>query len=104
MIVAAAQGDAEQLERARNSAAHRCVLAGEFTRGVEHAEKVLRLYGAERRRHPTHILWADPKTQAGLWGSICTWMLGYPDRALQLETKGLRTPANLVTRLIWQLH
>jgi tetratricopeptide (TPR) repeat protein len=46
---------------------------------------VLELYDAEQCRHVADILNHDPKTFAGIFGSISTWMLGYPDRALRLN-------------------
>ena len=52
---------------------------------MEHADKVLDLYDDEKHRHLADILNHDPKTTAGICGSICTWMLGYPDRALRLS-------------------
>ena len=52
---------------------------------MEHADKVLDLYDDEKHRHLADLLNHDPKTQAGIFGSICTWMLGYPDRALRLS-------------------
>jgi hypothetical protein len=58
--------------------------AGEFIKSVEHANKVLVLYDAEKHRYLADILNQDPKTLAGIFGSISTWILGYPDRALRL--------------------
>ena len=52
---------------------------------LEHADKVLDLYDDEKHRHLADILNHDPKTLAGIYGSISTWMLGYPDRALRLN-------------------
>jgi len=59
--------------------------AGKFTVSLEYADKVLDLYDAEKHRHLANVLYADPKTLVGAYGSICTWMLGYPDRASQLN-------------------
>jgi hypothetical protein len=59
--------------------------AGEFTTAVEHANKVLDLYDDEKHHHLADILNQDPKTQAGGFGSISNWMMGYPDRAAQLN-------------------
>ena len=53
-------------------------VAGEFTKALEHADKVLDLYDDEKHRHLADILNHDPKTLAGIFGSICTWMLGLP--------------------------
>ena len=52
---------------------------------MEHADKVLELYDDEKHRHLADILNHDPKTYAGIFASISTWMLGYPDRALRLN-------------------
>ena len=52
---------------------------------MEHADKVRDLYDDEKHRHLADILIHDPKTLAGIFGSICTWILGYPDRALRLS-------------------
>jgi tetratricopeptide (TPR) repeat protein len=58
---------------------------GELTKAMEHVDKVLDLYDAEQHRHLADVLNNDPKTLACLVGSICSWVLGYPDRALQLN-------------------
>jgi hypothetical protein len=52
---------------------------------VEHTDKVLDLYDAKEHRHLADILNHDPQTAAGIIGSIGTWILGYPDRALRLN-------------------
>jgi hypothetical protein len=61
--------------------------AGNFTKGLEHADKVLNLYDDEKHRHLAEILNEDLKTVAGIFGSMCTWILGYPDRALRLSNE-----------------
>jgi hypothetical protein len=48
-------------------------------------DKVLDLYDPEKYRHLDYIVIQDPKTVAGAFGSICTWILGYPDQALRLS-------------------
>ena len=54
--------------------------AGEFTKAVEHADKVLGLYDDEVHRFgKIHA----PRHHA----SVCTWILGYPDRALRLSNE-----------------
>jgi class 3 adenylate cyclase/tetratricopeptide (TPR) repeat protein len=78
-------GDADLLIAAHASACECHFWAGEFTKCVEHADKVLNLYDDETHRHLADILNQDPKTSAGIFASICTWMLGYPDRALRLS-------------------
>ena len=59
--------------------------AGEFTKALEHADKVLDLYDDKKDLHLADILNQDPKTIAGIFGSISIWMLGYPDRASRLN-------------------
>jgi class 3 adenylate cyclase/tetratricopeptide (TPR) repeat protein len=59
--------------------------AGEFTQVLDHADKVLNLYDSEKHHHLADIPNQDPKTLAGIFGSISTWILGYPDRALRLN-------------------
>ena len=58
---------------------------GEVTKALEHTDKVLDLYDDEKHRHLADILNHDPKTSAGIFGSISTWILGYPDQALRLS-------------------
>jgi tetratricopeptide (TPR) repeat protein len=60
---------------------------GEFTKSVEHADKVLEMYDAEKHCHLADVLNHDPKTFAGAFGSMSTWVLGFPDRALRLNNE-----------------
>ncbi len=83
--LAEATGDADLLIAGHARACICYCWAGEFTKAVEHADKVLDLYDDEKHRHLADILNHDPKTLAGIFGSISTWMLGYPDRALRLS-------------------
>jgi hypothetical protein len=59
--------------------------AGEFTQARDHARNILDIYDEERHRHLADVLNQDPETVARMWDSICTWILGYRDRALRLE-------------------
>jgi class 3 adenylate cyclase/tetratricopeptide (TPR) repeat protein len=83
--IATATGDADLLVTGHGRACTCYSWAGEFTKAVEHADKVLDLYDGEKHRHIANVLNHDPKTTAGLYGSISTWILGYPDRALRLN-------------------
>jgi hypothetical protein len=78
-------GDGDLLITAHASVCECHFWAGELIKAVEHADKVLDLYDDETHRHLADILNQDPKTSAGIFASICTWMLGYPDRALRLS-------------------
>jgi predicted ATPase len=46
---------------------------------------VLALYSEEKHRHLADITNVDPKTVVDIYLSIGTWMLGYPDRAVQVS-------------------
>jgi class 3 adenylate cyclase/tetratricopeptide (TPR) repeat protein len=85
LILAEATGDADLLITGHTRACICYSWLGEFTKAVEHANKVLKLYDAEKHRHLADLINHDPKTWAGVFASICTWMLGYPDRALRLS-------------------
>jgi class 3 adenylate cyclase len=85
--IAAATGDADLLITGHHRACFCYYYAGEFTKAVEHFDKVLDLYDDKKHRHLADILNQDPKTSASIWGSISTWMLGYPDRALRLSNE-----------------
>jgi tetratricopeptide (TPR) repeat protein len=80
-------GDADLLITGHGLACSCYCFAGEFTKVLEHADKVQDLYDAEKHRHLADILNRDPKTSAGVWSSISTWMLGYPDRAWRLSVE-----------------
>ncbi len=45
---------------------------------------MLELYDDEKHRHLVDVLNHDPKTVVGVFSSIATWMLGYPDRPVRL--------------------
>ena len=77
-------GDADLLITGHVDASGCYCQMGEFTKALEHAENALDFFDEEK-----HCLFADrvtdPKTSAGIPASISTWILGYPDRALQLS-------------------
>jgi class 3 adenylate cyclase len=83
--LAQATGDSDLLITGHGAACTCCCWMGEFAKGVEHAYKVLELYDDDRHFHIADMAKSDPKTQAGVFGSICNWILGYPDRAWQLS-------------------
>jgi tetratricopeptide (TPR) repeat protein len=85
--IAKATGDADLLIAGHALACTCYYFSGELTKVLEHADKVLDLYGDDKHRHLADILNRDPKTQAGIWASISTWMLGYPDRASRLSNE-----------------
>jgi class 3 adenylate cyclase/tetratricopeptide (TPR) repeat protein len=83
--IAEATGDADLLMVGHGFACTCCCWAGELTKVLEHADKVLDLYDDQTHRHLADILNHDPKTIAGIFASMCSWILGYPDRALRLS-------------------
>ena len=85
--LAKATGDADLLIVGHGRACSCCCFAGELTKAVEHADKVTALYDDEKHRHLADVPNNDPKTVAGMYGSICTWILGYPDRAMRLNNE-----------------
>jgi hypothetical protein len=62
---------------------------GRFIESLAHADSVRALYDEEQHRHLVNLLNRDCKTASDLWSSLCTWMLGYPDRAVKLFDAGL---------------
>jgi class 3 adenylate cyclase/tetratricopeptide (TPR) repeat protein len=78
-------GDADLLIAGHSAACTSYNYVGELTKAVEHADKVLDLYDAEKHRHLADIINHDPKTQVGTHASVCIWILGYPDRGRRLN-------------------
>ena len=66
--IAKATGDADLLITGHGLPAAATVWAGEFTKVLEHADKVLDLYDAEKHRHLADILNHDPKTHGRYLG------------------------------------
>ncbi len=56
---------------------------GELIKAREHADQVLALYDYEKHYHLADILNHDLKTFVGVWAAHLTWMLGYPDEAVE---------------------
>jgi class 3 adenylate cyclase/tetratricopeptide (TPR) repeat protein len=82
--IAKATGDPDLLIASHTLACSSYNQAGEFTKAVVHVDEVLDLYDDEKHRHLGGLL-INPRIQAGVWGSISNWMLGYPDRAKRLN-------------------
>jgi len=83
--VAKATADADLLIAGHAIACTCYCWAGEPTKVLEHANKVLDLYDIEKHRYLADVINHDPKTVAGIFGSIAAWTLGYPDQALRLS-------------------
>ena len=85
LAIAGATGDADLLIAGHHRSCVCYSWLGEFTKAIEHFDKVLDLYNAEKHRYLADILNQDPKTSAGIFGSISTWILGYTDQALRIS-------------------
>jgi hypothetical protein len=83
--VANASGDIDLLITGHALACNCHFWSGDCTKVLEHADKVLDLYDDEKHHHLAAILNHDPKTLTVVFASICTWILGYPDRAYRLS-------------------
>ena len=82
---AEASGDQDLLISGHRTACVTYYCRGNLTQSREHADKVLALYSEEQHRHLADIMNMDPKTTVGIYASLGTWVLGYPDRAVQLS-------------------
>jgi class 3 adenylate cyclase/tetratricopeptide (TPR) repeat protein len=58
---------------------------GDLIEAREHAKQVLSLYEERRHGHLLGVLNHDPKTLALLFTAQLTWMLGYPEQAVQIS-------------------
>jgi class 3 adenylate cyclase/tetratricopeptide (TPR) repeat protein len=83
--IAKANGDVDLLVSGHALACDCYCWAGELTEALGHFDRVSHLYDDEKHRHLADLFNHDPKTQAGIFGSISAWMLGYPDRARRLN-------------------
>jgi class 3 adenylate cyclase/tetratricopeptide (TPR) repeat protein len=61
---------------------------GDPTKAREHANQMLSLYSEERHGHLVRVLNQDPKTLGSIWGAWAAWILGYPERAVELINAG----------------
>jgi predicted ATPase len=80
-------GDTDLLITGHTLASSCYFWSGECAKAVEHADKVLGLYDDEKHRHLADLLNQDPKTRAGNFAAVSTWMLGYPERASRLSAE-----------------
>ena len=81
---AEATGDPDLLIMGHMSACITYFWLGDFNQSLAHGDRVLALYSEEQHRHLADISNTDPKTVVGIYVCLGTWMLGYPDRAVQL--------------------
>ena len=82
---AKASGDSDLLVVGHRATCVTYFYRGDFNQSREHGDKVMALYNEEKHHHLASIANVDPKTSAGIHISVGAWMLGYPDRAVQLS-------------------
>jgi class 3 adenylate cyclase len=86
----AGKADDDLLLEAHHSAWATCLFAGEPVAAQEHSEAGRRLYDPERHRsHRLLYGGHDPGVCAGKVGAKALWMLGFPDKALTLDSESL---------------
>ena len=85
LATAEASGDPDLLIVGHRAACITYFYLGDFNQSREHGDRVLALYSEEKHRHLADIMNTDPKTAVGIFVSLGTWMLGYPDRAVQVS-------------------
>jgi len=82
---AEATGDRDLSIMGHRSACTTYFWLGDFSRSREHGHRVLELYNEDAHRHLADLTNVDPRTVVEIYLSIGTWILGYPDQALQLR-------------------
>ena len=86
MVAAAdASGDADL-----GLVAHRVACMIHFWRGdviqaCRHSDIVLARYNAEQHYHLADMMHSDPKSVVGSYRALSTWMLGYPEQAVEIN-------------------
>ena len=76
-------GDTDQLATGHALACACYCSAGEFIKVLTHADNVRDFYDSKTHYQFAKVFNNDPITIAGIFSSMCTWVLGYPDRALR---------------------
>ena len=85
LALAEASGEQDLLIVGHRAACTTYYWLGALTQSREHGDRVLALYSEEQHRHLADVINSDPKTVAGMYVCLGAWMLGYPDRAVQLS-------------------
>jgi class 3 adenylate cyclase/predicted ATPase len=82
-----ATGDVEFLIAGHNCANNGYFWLGNLIKSRHHGDEVLALYEIEKHRRLVDLFNLDPKTVSGVFASLATWMLGYPDRAVRISNE-----------------
>jgi class 3 adenylate cyclase/tetratricopeptide (TPR) repeat protein len=85
LATAEASGDPDLLIVGHRLACASYYFRGDLTQSRAHGDRVLALYSEEKHRHIADLTNLDPKSGVGIYASLGTWMLGYPDRAVQVS-------------------
>jgi tetratricopeptide (TPR) repeat protein len=82
---AEACGDSDLLIVGHMEAMCSYAFLGELIKAREHGDRVVALYREDAHRHMVNLTNQGPKTVVGVYASHWTWMLGYPDQAVQVS-------------------
>jgi predicted ATPase len=80
---------------------------GEVAAGRAHLEQAIAVYDLPQHRTLAFHYAQDPAVIAGSWAALASWLLGYPDQALQRSdaaislARELAHPYSLIYALIW---
>jgi predicted ATPase len=85
--LAKATGDADLLIMGHALVCNCNFWMGKHFETLEHGNNVLALYDDEKHHHLVDLVNHDPKTVAGNYSSMSTWMLGYPDQAVRINNE-----------------
>jgi class 3 adenylate cyclase/tetratricopeptide (TPR) repeat protein len=77
-------GDVDLLIAGHASASVCALSLGRLDDVIEHGDKVQAVYDPAQHRHLVNLLNQDPKTSTSISVSLSYWMMGYPDRAVEL--------------------
>jgi predicted ATPase len=85
LATAEASGDLDLLIVGHRAACVTYFWLGDFNQSREHGDQALARYSDEKHRHLADRMNTDPKTSVGAFVSLGAWILGYPDRAVQVS-------------------
>jgi class 3 adenylate cyclase/tetratricopeptide (TPR) repeat protein len=85
LATAEASGDLDLLIVGHRAACVTYFSLGHFNQSREHGDRALARYSDEKHRHLADRMNTDPKTSVGAFVSLGAWMLGYPERAVQVS-------------------
>jgi class 3 adenylate cyclase/tetratricopeptide (TPR) repeat protein/energy-coupling factor transporter ATP-binding protein EcfA2 len=84
LTTAERSGDQDLLLVAHHAACITHFWRGDLGQSQEHGERVFSLYDEAQHRYLVDIVNNDPESTVGIYVSVGTWLLGYPDRAVKV--------------------